>query len=116
MSILRNVLQDGDNSIHDIVSLNVGNDVFQFAVGDTSDLRLDVVEVLSIVRQKHLELFFSHGRPQLFNLGDEFIPDSPRKLVRDDIEITLKSSWSFFLRQFDYRIDQVNFVGLLFIF
>lgn len=95
MSILWNVLQDGDDSIHDIVSLEVGNDVFQLAVGDTSDFRLDIVEVLSIVRQKHLELLFSHSRPQLFNLGDELIPDSPRKLVRDDVKIALKSSWSF---------------------
>ena len=60
--VLRNVFEDWDDSVDDIISLKVGKDVFKFTICDASDLWFDIVEVLGVIRQQHFELFFSHGR------------------------------------------------------
>lgn len=62
VSVLRNVFEDWDDSIDDIISLKVGKDVFKFTISDTSDLWFDIIEILGVIRQKHFELFFAHGR------------------------------------------------------
>ena len=60
MSILRNILQHRHYFVDNIISLKIWNNILQLTVSDASDLGLDVIEVFCIVRQEHLELFFSH--------------------------------------------------------
>lgn len=70
MSILRDIFQDRDDSIDDVVDFKERKDVLKFVIGYTPDFGLDIVQIFSIVGQEHLELLFSHGFSQFLNLGD----------------------------------------------
>ena len=48
--VLRNVFEDWDDSVDDIISLKVGKDIFKFTISDTSDLWFDIIEVLGVIR------------------------------------------------------------------
>lgn len=97
MGILGDVFQNRDNPVDDVVCFEIRNDIFELPVGDASNLGLNIVEVFGVVRQEHFELFLSHSCPQLFDLRNQFIANPPRKLIRDDIEVALQSSWRFLL-------------------
>lgn len=60
MSILGNTFQSGQDSIDDIINFKVRNDLFQFRVGNASDLRLDIVKIFDEISQEGLELFLTH--------------------------------------------------------
>ena len=62
VGILRNIFQDRQNSIDNIVDLEIGKYILKFTVGDTSYFRLNIIQIFSIVRQKHLELVLTHSR------------------------------------------------------
>ena len=48
--ILRNIFEDRNDSIDDIICLEIGNDILKLIVGDTSYLRFDVIEIFGVVR------------------------------------------------------------------
>lgn len=60
MSILGNTFQSGQDSVDDIINFKVRNDLFQFRVGNASDLRLDIVKIFDEISQEGLELFLTH--------------------------------------------------------
>lgn len=113
LGILGDGFEGRDDSIDDILHIQVGNDLLQLIVGDASYLRLDVVYVLYIVAKKRFEILLAHGLRQLLHLRDQFIAYSPGELVGDDVEVGLQGRWGFHLRQLDYRIDQIYFIRLL---
>lgn len=68
MSILGDIFQNRDNPIDDVICLDVRQNILQLTVSNTSNLGLNIIEIFSIVRQKHLELLFTHRLSQLLNL------------------------------------------------
>lgn len=79
--VLRDGLECGEDSIDDIINFEVGYELFEFAIGDATNLRLNIVEVLDIIPKKRFEILFSHGLCELLNLGNKLIPNSPSKLI-----------------------------------
>jgi len=108
--ILRYVLQSWYNSIHDILYLQIGNNLFEFVVCDTSDFRFNIVEVLDIVGQERFKVVFTHSLRQSLNLRNQLIPNSPRKLVGDQVEVRLQSGRGFNSSQFYYCVYKIDFV------
>lgn len=49
MSILWDVFKGRYNSTHDILNFNERDYFFQFAIGNTPNLWLDVIEILDVV-------------------------------------------------------------------
>lgn len=68
MSILGNIFQNRDNPIDDVICLDIRQNILQLTVGNASNLGLNIIEIFSIVGQKHLELLFTHRLSQLLNL------------------------------------------------
>jgi hypothetical protein len=60
MSILGNTFQSGQDSVDDIINFKIRNDLFQFCVSNTSDLRLNIVKILDEISQERFELFLAH--------------------------------------------------------
>ena len=50
VSVLRNVFEDWDDSVDDIISLKVGKNVFKFTISNASDLWFDIIEILGVIR------------------------------------------------------------------
>lgn len=116
MCILWNIFQSRQYPVDDIICLKVRNNLCKFAICNASDLRLNIIEIFRVVRQKWLELFLTHRFRQLLNLRYQFIPYPPRKLIWNYVEVTLQCCWCLLSRQLNYCIYQIYFVRLLFVF
>lgn len=60
VSVLGYVFESRYDSVHDVFHFEVGHYLFELVVGDAPDFRLDVVQVLDVVRQEGLEVVLSH--------------------------------------------------------
>jgi hypothetical protein len=116
LRILRDGLEGWDDSIHDVLDFEERNDFLEFVIGDAADFRFNIIDVLDIVAKKRFKVFLPHGESKLLNFGDEFVPDSPCKLIGDNVEVGLQRSRRLHLGELDDRIDEIDLVGLLFIF
>lgn len=109
---------------YDVILLQELTDSCQLDWSDAPDLWFQIVEIFCEEWQEDgLEQLSVHYFSQLPHPGNQFIPDSPAKLITNEVEVWLQGcllflrhSMAYIFCQLDQRINQIDLVRLFFVF